>query len=61
MDKLTLGAALFIIGIGVLIESLFADGIGIGNNSIFGQYQIIGTFAGGAFTATGLFLMFKAW
>jgi hypothetical protein len=61
MDKMTLGAALFIIGIGVLIESLFADGIGIGNNPVFGEYQIIGTVAGGAFTATGLYLMVKAW
>jgi hypothetical protein len=61
MDKMTLGAALFIIGIGVLVESLFADGIGIGNNPLFGQFQVIGTIAGGAFTASGLFLMFKAW
>jgi hypothetical protein len=61
MDKMTSGAALFIIGIGVLVESLFADGIGIGNNPLFGQYQVIGTVVGGAFTASGLFLMFKAW
>jgi len=61
MDKMTSGAALFIIGIGVLIESLFADGIGIGNNPLFGQFQVIGTIAGGAFTASGLYLMYKAW
>ena len=59
MDKMTLGAVLFIVGIAVLMQALFADGIGIGNNPHFGWKQVIGSIAGATFTASGLFYMIK--
>ena len=59
MDKMTIGAILFIIGIALLLESLFADGIGIGEMRLFGIYQMIGTVAGVILTASGLFLLIK--
>ena len=57
MDKMTLGAVLLIVGIAILLESLFADGIGIGNLTNFGRYQMIGTIAGGVLTASGLYFL----
>ena len=60
MDKMTLGAVLLIVGIGVLVESVFADGIGVGNLTGFGPNQTIGTIVGAVLTAVGLFLMIKA-
>lgn len=60
MDKMTLGAVILIVGIAILIESLFADPIGIGFNPDFGYNQAIGTTVGAILTAGGLFLMLKA-
>jgi len=60
MDKMTLGAVLLIVGIAVLVESVFADGIGVGNLTSFGRTQTIGTVIGAVLTAGGLFLMLKA-
>ena len=60
MDKTILGAVALIIGIAVLIESLFADGIGIGNAARFGQHQVIGTAVGAALIASGLYLLIKS-
>jgi len=60
MDKMTLGAVLLIIGIAILLESLFADSIGIGENPTFGHSQVSATIVGAIITAGGLFLMFKA-
>lgn len=60
MDKMTIGAVLLIIGIAVLVESVFADGIGVGNLTSFGRTQTIGTVAGAILTAGGLFLMIKS-
>ena len=59
MDKMTIGAILFIIGIALLLESLFADPIGIGNRTIFGVYQMTGTVVGAILTSGGLFLLIK--
>jgi hypothetical protein len=59
MNKMTWGAILLMVGVGILLESLLADGIGIGNNPHFGNYQIIGTIVGAILTAGGLFLMSK--
>ena len=59
MDKMTLGAVVFIIGIAVLMQALFADGIGIGNNPDFGWKQETGTIIGAILTASGLFYMIK--
>jgi len=60
MDKMTLGAVVLIVGIAILVESLFADGIGIGVSQNFGYNQAIGTTVGAILTAGGLFLMLKS-
>jgi hypothetical protein len=60
MDKMILGAVVLIIGIAILVESLFADGIGIGANPNFGHNQLIGSIVGGLLTVTGLFLVLKS-
>jgi hypothetical protein len=60
MDKMILGAVLLIVGIAVLVQSLFADGIGIGANPNFGHNQLIGSVVGGLLTATGLYLVLKS-
>ena len=60
MDKMTLGAVVLIVGIAILVESLFADGIGIGFDPNFGSHQAIGTTVGAVLTAGGLFLMLKS-
>ena len=60
MDKTTLGAVLLIIGIAILVESLFADAIGIGGHPSFGRTQTSATIVGAIMVAGGLFLMIKA-
>ena len=60
MDKMTLGGVALIVGIAILFQSLFADGIGIGVNPNFGYNQIIGTVVGGVLAAGGLFLILKS-
>jgi len=60
MDKMTLGAVLLIIGIAILVESLFADSIGIGSNPSFGHAQTSATIVGAIMVAGGLFFMIKA-
>ena len=57
---MTIGAILLIVGIAVLVESIFADGIGVGNLTGFGRHQIIGTVVGAVFTGGGLLLLIKA-
>ena len=60
MDKKILGAIVLIVGTAILMESLFADGIGIGFSPDFGRNQIIGTIVGAVLTAGGLFLVIKS-
>jgi hypothetical protein len=60
MDKTTLGAIALIVGVAILFQSLFADGIGIGGNPDFGYNQLIGTVVGGVLAAGGLFLIIKS-
>ena len=48
------------IGIGLLAVSLLADMIGIGDDPGFGNQQRMGTIAGVAITAIGLFLTRRA-
>lgn len=57
---MTLGAILLIVGIAILVESVFADGIGVGNMTSFGRNQAIGTVLGAVLTGGGLFLMINA-
>lgn len=60
MDKTTLGAVILIVGIAILVESLFADGIGIGDYPNFGYNQAIGTTVGAILTAGGLWLLIRS-
>jgi hypothetical protein len=50
---------LLLVGIGLLVASLLADAIGIGDNLGFGPQQTMGTIAGAIVTAVGLFLTLK--
>ncbi len=49
-----------VIGIGLLAVSLLADVIGIGDDPGFGNQQTMGTIAGAAISAIGLFLTLRA-
>ncbi len=60
MDKKTSSAAILVIGIVILVASLFADSIGIGDQAGFGRNQAIGSVVGAIATAVGLFLTVKA-
>ncbi len=50
---------LLLVGIGLLVASLLADVIGIGDDAGFGRQQATGTAAGAVITAVGLYLTFK--
>ncbi len=60
MDKKTFSTAVLVVGIVILMASLFADNIGIGSHAGFGPYQAIGSTVGVAVTAVGLFLRVQA-
>lgn len=60
MDKKTLSIAILVIGIAILLVSLFADSIGVGDFPGFGRDQTIGSIAGALVTAVGLYLTIKA-
>ena len=46
MNNKTIGVALIVIGVVLLIGSLAGDMIGIGNFAGFGRYQIVGIILG---------------
>ncbi len=56
----TASILVLVIGIGLLAVSLLADVIGIGDDPGFGNQQMMGTIAGVAITAIGLFLTLRA-
>ncbi len=61
MDSKTLSAAVLVVGIVILMASVFADSIGIGDNpDIIGRDQTIGAVVGAIAMAVGLFLTAKA-
>ena len=60
MDQKTLSTAILVIGIMILVASVFADSVGIGEQSGFGFDQAIGSVVGAVVTAVGLFLTVKA-
>ena len=60
MDKKTFSTAVLVVGIVILVASLFADSIGIGDNPGFGRDQAIGSIVGAIATTIGLFLTVKA-
>jgi hypothetical protein len=53
------GVVTLVIGLGLLLASLFADLIGIGQDPGFGTQQIQGTAAGLLITAAGFLLVRK--
>ena len=55
----TASRILLVVGIGLLLASLLADIIGIGDNVGFGRQQTMGTAAGAIVAAIGLFLVLK--
>ncbi len=59
LDKRTASIILLIVGSGLLVMSLSADVIGIGDDAGFGPQQTMGTVAGVVITAVGLALTFK--
>ncbi len=56
----TLSAAVLVIGIVIMMASVFADSIGIGDSPFIGRNQTIGAVVGAIVTAVGLFLVAKA-
>ena len=56
----TVNILVLVIGIGLLAVALLADVIGIGDDPGFGNKQTMGTIAGVAITAIGLFLTLRA-
>jgi hypothetical protein len=58
-SKKTTGMALLVAGIVILILSLVANSIGLGNPSVFGPLQIAGAIVGAIAAAVGLFLTLK--
>ena len=55
----TASRILLVVGIGLLLASLLADVIGIGDDVGFGRQQMVGTAAGAIVAAIGLFLVLK--
>lgn len=55
----TASIVLLVVGIGILVASLLADVIGIGDHPGFGKQQTIGTIAGVIVTVAGLFFTLK--
>ncbi len=55
----TASRILLVVGIGLLLASLLADVIGIGDDVGFGRQQMMGTAAGALVAAIGLFLVLK--
>jgi hypothetical protein len=54
----TVGIILLVVGLVIMVPSLLADIIGLGDPShSFGELQIVGTVVGAILTAGGLFLM----
>ena len=49
----TVGIALLVVGIIILVVSLLADPIGIGDRACFGSQQILGTVIGAIVTIVG--------
>ena len=60
MSNKTAPLLVLIIGIGLLVASLLADVVGIGDDPGFGSQQTTGTVVGVIIAAVGLYLTLKA-
>ena len=59
MNDKTASIALLVLGVAILLGSLFADIIGLGDDEGFGRQQMIGSIVGAVVTAAGVFLTTK--
>ena len=59
MDKVNANVVVLVLGVGLLLVSLLADVVGIGDNLGFGRQQTMGTVAGVVVIAIGAYLMKK--
>ena len=59
MDKVNANVVVLVLGVGLLLVSLLADVVGIGDNTGFGSQQTMGTVAGVVIIAIGAYLMKK--
>ncbi len=57
MDKINASVVVLVIGAGLLLASLLADVVGIGDDVGFGSQQTMGTVAGVVVIAIGVYLM----
>jgi hypothetical protein len=57
MSKRTVAVVLILVGVAILVVSIAADVLGIGNAPGFGWKQILGTVVGGATALAGIWLM----
>ena len=60
MNNKNASIALLVVGVALLLASLSADIIGLGDDPGFGRQQTMGTIAGAIITAVGLYLTIKA-
>ncbi len=60
LDKLNAATVVVIIGAGLLLISLLADVLGIGDDPGFGSQQTMGSSAGLVILATGVYLTRKS-
>lgn len=59
MDKINANVVVLVLGVGLLLVSLLADVVGIGDDAGFGNQQTMGTVAGVVVIAIGVYLMKK--
>ena len=59
MDKVNANVVVLVLGVGLLLASLLADVVGLGDSPGFGRQQTMGTVAGVVVIAIGAYLMKK--
>ena len=57
MGRMLLNAVVLVIGVVILVASLFADSLGIGSFAGFGIDQAVGSVVGSTITAIGLLIV----
>lgn len=57
MKNINASVVLLLVGVGLLLASLLADVIGIGDHAGFGKQQIVGTVVGVLLTVLGVYFV----
>jgi len=57
MNRINANVVLLVVGVGLLLASLLADVIGIGDHAGFGKQQIMGTVVGVLLTVIGVYFV----